>query len=199
MTDLSPTIIAKSDQLNADDLIGRSITINIRDVTGHEGEQPISVHYEGDNGKPWKPCKSMRRVLAHIWGSEGKKYIGRSLTLYRDDKVKFGGLEVGGTRISHMSHITSAVTMALTASKANKKPFTVQPLKSAPAQAEIDPAVITAGATAAGKGVTAYVAWRDALPPAVKESIKPHNADWSKAAKAADAAAASKVDEEIPV
>jgi len=37
-------------------------------------------------------------------------------------------MEVGGIRISHMSHIDKPVTIALTATRGNKKPTTVQPL-----------------------------------------------------------------------
>lgn len=131
MTDLSLTIAPKSDQLNADDLIGGARTIQITRVSACPGsaEQPIAVYFEGDNGKPYKPCKSMRRVLVQTWGKDGTQYAGRSMTLYRDPKVQFGGLEVGGIRISHMSHIANAVTMALTATRANKKAFTVYPLE----------------------------------------------------------------------
>lgn len=128
MTDMTGTIIAKSDQLNSDDLIGRKITIKITKVSLLAGEQPISIHYEGDEGKPWKPCKSMRRVLVGVWGNDGKSYIDRYLTLYRDDSVIFGGQAVGGIRISHMSNIEKSVTMSLTATKKSKKPFTVLPL-----------------------------------------------------------------------
>lgn len=128
MTDLRATIIPKSDQLNADDLIGTTKTIKITKVSLAAGEQPIAINYEGDNGKPYLPCKSMRRVLVNVWGPDGNSYIGRSLTLYRDEKVKFGGLDVGGIRISHMSHIDKEITMALTATRANRKPFTVKPL-----------------------------------------------------------------------
>lgn len=125
------TIEAKSDQLNSDDLQSRPITVKITKVSGSDNkEQPIAINYEGDNNKPYKPCKSMRRVLVHVWGPDGSKYVGRSMTLYRDEKVRFGGIDVGGIRISHVSDIDEAVTMALTASKANKKPFTVQPLKT---------------------------------------------------------------------
>jgi hypothetical protein len=123
------TIIPKSDQLNADDLIGgQTKTIKITNVTLVAGDQPVALSYEGDNGKPFKPGKSMRRVLVTIWGGDGKEYIGRSMTLYRDEKVKFGGVDVGGIRISHMSHIKEPITMALTAAKAVRKPFTVLPL-----------------------------------------------------------------------
>ena len=126
--DLTPTIIAKSDQLNSDDLIGRSITIKITKVALLAGDQPVALSYEGDNGKPYKPGKSMRRVLSHVWGLDGNAYVGKSLTLYRDEKVIFGGAAVGGIRISHMSGITEPITMSLTASRASKKPFTVRPL-----------------------------------------------------------------------
>ena len=130
MTDLSKTIIPKSDQMNSDDLISGPVTVTITKVAANEGtaEQPISIFYEGDGGKPYKPCKSMRRVMVQIWGSDGSKYPGRSMTLYRDPTVKWGGLEVGGIRISHMTDIDSQVTMALTATKSQRKPYIVKPL-----------------------------------------------------------------------
>ena len=148
MTDLRKTIIPKSDQLNADDLIGQTMTIRVTKVSLlTEADQPIAINFEGDNGKPFKPCKSMRRVMVTVWGPDGNAYIGRSMTLYRDEKVMFGGLAVGGIRISHMTDIDAPVTMALTATRANKKPYTVKPLKvdnaprkqSAPAQPHSPP------------------------------------------------------------
>lgn len=137
MTDLSLTIAPKSDQLNADDLIAGPITIRITKVSANpsSAEQPIAINFEGDNGKPYLPCKSMRRVLVHVWGKDGATYAGRSMTLYRDPKVLFGGLAVGGIRISHMSHLDSDVTMALTATRQSKKPYTVHPLQDAPKKA----------------------------------------------------------------
>lgn len=129
MSNMLSTIAPKSDQLNADDLIGgQALTIRITAVSVAAGDQPCSLNFEGDNGKPYKPCKSMRRVLVHCWGADSKAYAGRALTLYRDDKVRFGGAEVGGIRISHLSHISEPMTMALTASRAQRKPYTVQPL-----------------------------------------------------------------------
>jgi hypothetical protein len=130
-------IAPKSDQLNSDDLIGGPITIRVTAVAANEGspEQPISISFEGDDGKPYKPCKSMRRVMVHIWGSDANKYVGRGMTLYRDPKVQFGGMQVGGIRISHMSDIPDdklgdgKVQMALTASKAKRAPYIVRPLQ----------------------------------------------------------------------
>jgi hypothetical protein len=141
MIDMANTIAPKSDQLNADDFIGGPRTIVITKVTGNEGstEQPVSIWFEGDNGKPWKPCKSSRRVLVIVWGADPTPYIGRSLTLFRDPTVTWGGMAVGGIRISHMSDIDEPVTMALTASKQVRKPFTVKPLAAAPKVVERSP------------------------------------------------------------
>ena len=133
MSSMAEAIIPKSDQLNADDLIAGPMTITITEVNIRSGqEQPVAIHFEGDNGKPYKSCKSMNRVLVTAWGADAKKYVGRSLTLYRDPTVKWAGMEVGGIRISHMSHIDSPLTMALTMTKQNKRPFTVKPLELAP-------------------------------------------------------------------
>lgn len=130
MTDLSQTITPKSDQLNADDLIAGPRTITITKVAGRPNspEQPIAISFEGDAGKPYLPCKSMRRVLVHLWGNNGEAFVGRCMTLYRDPSVQFGGLAVGGIRISHMSDIDEPVTMALTATRQSRKPYTVRPL-----------------------------------------------------------------------
>jgi hypothetical protein len=122
------TIEPKCDQLTADHLVGRTLTIRVTAVRLLGGEQPCEIAFEGDDNKPYRPGKSMRRVLVHVWGSDVTKYVGRSMTLYRDDDVQFGGLKVGGIRISHMSHITAPQTMALTAKKGSKKAFRVQPL-----------------------------------------------------------------------
>jgi hypothetical protein len=137
MIDMRMTIVPKSDQLNADDLIGTTKTIRIIKVSRcTDGDQPIAIHFEGDDGKPFKPGKSMRRVMVYTWGADGSNYEGRSMTLYRDEKVKFGGLLVGGIRISHMSDIKAPITMALTETRGMKKGFTVQPLKVEATKAE---------------------------------------------------------------
>tara|TARA_R110000868_G_scaffold406836_1_gene687583 strand:+ start:1220 stop:1765 length:546 start_codon:yes stop_codon:yes gene_type:complete len=139
---LAETIIPKSDQLNADDLITGTITIKVTAIKGsNEPQQPVSIHYEGDNGKPYKPCKSMRRVLVSAWGANGLEYVGKSMTLYRDNSVAFGGIQVGGIRISHLSHIDNDMTLALTVSRASRKPYLVKRLEVAQpkAKAELTP------------------------------------------------------------
>lgn len=131
MANLATTITPKSDQLNSDDLEGRSLTIVITGAKVQEGksdEQPAALSFQGDNGKPFKPCKMMRRLIVKMWTGDTTLYIGRSMTLYRDPDVKFGKLAVGGIRISHMSHINGRQTIVLATSKAVHKEFTILPL-----------------------------------------------------------------------
>lgn len=188
--DLSTTIAPKSDQLNADDLLTGERTIKITSVKKSDTpEQPVSIYFDGDNGKPFKPCKSMRRVLVHVWGKDATTYAGRSLTIYCDPSVKFGGLEVGGIRISHMSDISKPVTLALTASKANKKPYTVKPLavKSEPV---ISDELKNKAYDAAGKGVESYKEFLAGLEESDKTLVRPLHKELSELAKSSEPEAA---------
>ncbi|GGZ22001.1 hypothetical protein [Asticcacaulis endophyticus] len=128
MNDMTAVITPKSDQWNADDFLSGPRTFTIRGVKINGGqEQPVNISLEGTD-KFYRPCKSMSRVLVSAWGADATAYVGRSLTLYTDPKVKWGGMEVGGIRISHMSHIDGKLQLALTATKGQRKPHTVTPL-----------------------------------------------------------------------
>jgi len=128
MNDMSQVIIPKSDQINADTLLAGPMTVTIKDVHISGGqEQPVSIALQ-DTPLFFRPCKSMSRCLVNAWGADAKNYIGRSLTLYRDPSVKWGGMEVGGIRISHMSHLDGKLVMQLTATKGQRKPHVVMPL-----------------------------------------------------------------------
>lgn len=131
--DVSATIIAKSDQLNADDLIGgKELAVQITGVSKVTGEQPVVIQISGGH-QPWKPCKTMRRVLVASWGADAAQWIGRWLCLYRDDSVKWSGEAVGGIRIKAMSHIPKRVQLSLATSKGKKVTHTIEILKP-PAQ-----------------------------------------------------------------
>ena len=130
MIDLTPTIQAKSDQLNADDL-AEPKTIKITEVKAGNNEQPICIHYEGDNGRPYKPCKTMRRVLVRAWGKDGTDYAGRQMTLFNDPSVTWAGQKVGGIRISHLSHIKSELIIPLVVSRGKKTNVKIKKWKPA--------------------------------------------------------------------
>jgi hypothetical protein len=146
MSDMSQVIVAKSDQINAGDLVGISRTVKVAAVNVQPGtEQPVAVKIEGDN-KVFRPCKSMSRVLVAAWGADSAKYAGRSMTLYCDPDVLWAGMKVGGIRISHMSHIDGPITLALAENKKNRKLFTVKPLQqraNTPAASLPDAAAVT--------------------------------------------------------
>ncbi len=129
VTDLRSTIIPKSDQLNSEQLLGGPMVITVTEVRRSASEdQPLIVHYEGDNGRPFKPCKTMRKVMILAWGSDGTRWAGHSAQLYNDPSVRFGGSAVGGIRISHMTGIDRAIEVSLTATKGKKALHRIEPL-----------------------------------------------------------------------
>lgn len=144
MDDMHAVIIPKSDQLNADDLISGPRTIKITKVTvAASGEQRVSIFFEGDDGKPYKPGKSMCRVLVRAWSEDSQAYVGKSMTLYRDENVKWGGVKVGGIRISAMSDV-EGFTIALTETRKSRVPFTVATLQASRAARQEAPRAETA-------------------------------------------------------
>lgn len=102
--DISDSLAPNSDQLDAVDLLGGPMTFTITKVTKGTDEQPVNVHLV-EFDRPWRPGKSMRRVLAFCWGTDASKWAGRRVRLYCDHEVIFGKDKVGGTRIAALSHI----------------------------------------------------------------------------------------------
>jgi hypothetical protein len=127
--DLTETIAPKSDQQNYDDYIGgiqRTVTISA--VTKGNAEQPVNIELAEYPGRPFKPNKSMRRLLVVAWGADSSAYIGRRMTLFGNPEVVYGGKAVGGIEIAALSHLDKPLTVALTATRGRKRSFTVQPL-----------------------------------------------------------------------
>jgi hypothetical protein len=126
--DMTNSIIPKSDQINADDLVAGPRTVTIEKVSAGSAEQPVDVHLREFPGRAFRPSKSMRRVMVAAWGAETNAYTGKRMTLYREASIKFGSNEVGGIRISHMSGIDKPLKIALTVTRGKREPFTVAPL-----------------------------------------------------------------------
>lgn len=126
MTDVSFAMEAKSDQLNALDLAGHEPVIRINEVRVAKSDQPISVFYEGCNGKPWKPSKGMIRILATAWGTDSENWLGKSAQIYCDPSVRYAGQEVGGIRIRALSDISKqGLSATLAISKQKRTPYKV--------------------------------------------------------------------------
>lgn len=171
ISDLRHTIIPKSDQLNSEQLLAGPMRITIESVQlGNTPEQPLIVHYTGENGRPYKPCKTMRKLMIFVWGNDGRTWVGRSLMLFCDPSVKFGGEAVGGIRISHMSHIDKDVSVSLTATRGRKTAYNVKPLASEAPPADDTMARLKIAAECGMQALEAT--WKD-TPPAVRKRISP--------------------------
>ena len=160
--DMNDVIQPKSDQINADTLIGGPMTVKITGVKiDHSSEQKVSISLEG-TPLVFRPCKSMSKVLVAAYGADANLYVGKSMTLYRDPKVKWGGLEVGGIRISHLSHIDKDMVMMLTQTRAQRAPHKVKPLRVEQQQTQAPAApdnALELAEAAARKGTAAFRDW----------------------------------------
>lgn len=126
--DISATTQPRSDQQNFDDYSAGPRTVTIDEVRAGSAEQPVEIHLVEFPGRPYKPSKSMRRVLVAAWGPEASAYAGRRMTLIGDPTVKFGGIALGGIKIGALSHLDKRLTVSLTVTKGKRAPHTVDPL-----------------------------------------------------------------------
>lgn len=190
MSSIRNLIVIKSDQINAEDFgVGESKTITITryKVTGN-GDQPLSLYFTGDKGKAYRPCKTIMKVLDAVWGEELDNYVGRSMTLICDPKVRFGADEVGGIRLTHVSHINAPMSVMVTVTRSVKKPYRVLPLHIVPG-AEISTSdALHALHVSAGDGLSALQEAWGMLPASVRKAISPSGcpADLKSLAEAAD-------------
>ncbi len=185
--DLTDTITPRSDQMNAEDLLTGPRTFTVAEVRKGSAEQPVDIHLVEFPGRPFRPSKTVRRILVNAWGPEASAYVGRRMTLYRDPSVKFGGMDVGGIRVSHLSHIDKPLSVALTVSRGKRLPYTVQPLPAETADAgrsgEAAPASAPVNRNKAKPGVKHYRdraaaeadmfrLIREAMPDASKDEVR---------------------------
>lgn len=119
--DISKALVAKSDMLNASDLTGSPVVATIKDVRKGDAAKPVIVELEGMDGRPWKPSKGMLRVVAHAWGTESDKWIGRLVKLANNPEVIYAGEKVGGVEVIAMSHIDAAFTIPVRISQKKVK------------------------------------------------------------------------------
>lgn len=122
----------RSDQINADDLVGSPRTYTISGVREGTAEQKYDLMLEGET-RVWRPPLTVLRTLIKCWGDDAAQWQGKRVTLYCDETVTFGKDQVGGIRVSHVSGIDKPMTVSVTATRGRRKKITVQPLPTAPA------------------------------------------------------------------
>ncbi len=127
MADISFAAQAKSNQLNAVDIMGCEPVITINHVDVRQGDQPVAIFFDGCNNRPWLPSKGMIRILMSGWGTESDNWIGKSAKIFMNPKVIYAGKEVGGIQIKAMSDIkSSGMTCSLTISRQKREIFFVE-------------------------------------------------------------------------
>lgn len=141
--DVSNAIVAKSDQINAVDLVGRDVTVTVVDVKPGPADQPVHIITDAYGpSRPWKPSKTALRDIVQVWGTDSTVWVGRRLTLWNDPEVLWAGQAVGGVRIRAMSHIDKAFEAKHVITRGKTKKVMIQPLgdaPAAPAQVDIRP------------------------------------------------------------
>jgi hypothetical protein len=125
---IEDTLAPNSDQLDAIELVSGPRVFTVERVTKGNAEQPVNVHLV-EFPRPWRPGKSMRRVLAACWGVDASKWIGRRVELFFDPEVTFGKEKPGGTRIKRISHIDKAQRVPLLVTRGKSTIYNVEPLR----------------------------------------------------------------------
>lgn len=134
MPDVSAAIAPKSQQLDNIELRGKGpqiFTITAVDVR-ETLDQPLIVHL-AEFPRPWKPGKTMGRVLAQCWGLDSDNWIGKQVELFADESIKFGNDTPGGTRISRVSDIDGPKSAAILLGQGKPGLYKVDPLPASPA------------------------------------------------------------------
>jgi hypothetical protein len=144
--DMTASTEARSDQINAADLVSGPRTYTIEKVTKGSAGYPFDFHLVESPGKVYRPNLGMRRVIVKGWGPKPATYHGRRLTLFNEPTVIYAGAEIGGIQISQMSNLDKVLKTSLVISQKKKVPFTVQPLPDAPAAPKPDTATVAAKA-----------------------------------------------------
>jgi hypothetical protein len=170
--DITKTMVGKTDQLNAYDLLSGPRTIKIRDVkiVEKDAQQPLLVYFDGDDGKPWKPALTVRRILGLVWGLDASKWIGLHCTIWCDQKVSFGGSDVGGIRVSHMEGLSQPRKLNLATARNARGNFTVQPLRIEKKSGADNWRERLLAVAEGGKGITVDDAWAK-VPADVKAEL----------------------------
>ena len=141
--DISKALLAKSNQLNASDLMGGPQIVSIVSVNEGSDEQPVNIITDVFGaGRPFRPSKTVLLILANAWKSNNTStWVGKRMEIFRDASVTWAGQEVGGIRIKGLSHIDKPFSLVLATSKTKfaKSTFAVLPDIAEPANAATPP------------------------------------------------------------
>lgn len=116
---------AKSDQIDADNLIGGiTMDVTIKAVQrGPSNEQPLQLVLE-ETDKFYRPSKTFRRALIGCFGDEPANWVGQRIRLVRNPDTTFGGVKVGGIEVSHAS-VAAPIVLMLSTKRGKKSAVSI--------------------------------------------------------------------------
>lgn len=137
MADIRAAIQPRSDQLNYEDFISGPGVLTIErteDYRDEKGQPRVAIHMVERPGRPFKASATNLRLLAIAWGDKDDDWPGRRVQLSADPTVTFGGKQVGGIRVTALSHLPQRFTAKLSVTRGKKQEFPVEALPDAPPQ-----------------------------------------------------------------
>ena len=149
--ELQQCAAAKSDQIDADNLIGGiTMDVTIKAVQrGPSNEQPLQLVLE-ETEKFYRPSKTYRRALIGCFGDEPSNWIGKRLRLVRNPDTMFGGVKVGGVEVSHAS-IEAPMVFMLQAKRGKKSAVSIDVIPAPQKPTPMPEKVKAAAAAVSGK------------------------------------------------
>ena len=124
----------KSDRLNFEDFImgSQEFTISKLGRKVDQGNVRLLMIFEGRESTPYWVPKGMVKCLSNPegWGeSEFSEWIGRKVRLFGEPTVVYAGKELGGIRISHISHIAAPYSTKITERRGVRIDYVISPLE----------------------------------------------------------------------
>ena len=118
----------KSDQLNYETFLTGPQTFTVSKVTPGDRDHPVFIHMNECPATPYKPSKGMLKCIAQPdgWGDKSSQWVGKSVTLYGDPTVIYGGVEVGGIKVAALSDINGDYETLISARRGVRKPHLIK-------------------------------------------------------------------------
>ena len=118
----------KSDQLNYETFLTGPQTFTVSKVTPGDRDHPVFIHMNECPATPYKPSKGMLKCIAQPdgWGDKSSQWVGKSITLYGDPTVIYGGVEVGGIKVAALSDINGDYETLISARRGIRKPHLIK-------------------------------------------------------------------------
>ena len=164
ITSFKAFTVVKTDQINADDLISRSVTVQLGPCREYKDEKGgARLEFRTSAGKFWRPPPTIVRILEALWGDNPQDCVGRWVELFRDPDVRCpDGTIGGGVRIAAMSHIDRPAKVAVTIARGKKKMVTIGVLKAPTEKAPTAAPSLSDVLSGAGLTLADLDAWRAA-------------------------------------